>query len=150
MATAGRVGTSPAHVPGEWTVGVLESLPDDGRRFGVVDGTLLASPTPRRRHRRMLSESAVLVRTACRPELDTFVAPLGWQPEQRTSPEPDVLVIRRDRVGENAIGDPELVVEVPELVDGESRQAAIVAGDEPLAVQESVSVTVIPPSLVAG
>lgn len=41
-----------------------------------------------------------------------FVAPLDWQPDERTSLEPDVLVVGRDRVGENAIGDPDLVIEV--------------------------------------
>lgn len=41
-----------------------------------------------------------------------FFAPLDWQPDEHTSLEPDALVIKRDRLFEKAIGDPELVVEV--------------------------------------
>ena len=36
-----------------WTAEMLEALPDDGRRYEIVDGELLASPSPLRRHQRM-------------------------------------------------------------------------------------------------
>jgi len=42
-----------------------------------------------------------------------FVAPLDWQPDGRTSLEPDLMVVRRDRIGEKRITEPPaLVVEV--------------------------------------
>jgi Uma2 family endonuclease len=55
----------------------------------------------------------VLLRTACLPDHRVFVAPLDWQPDGRTSLEPDLLVVRRDRIGEkNITGPPTLVIEV--------------------------------------
>ena len=42
-----------------------------------------------------------------------FVAPLDWQPDGLTSLQPDLLVVRRDRVGDRKITQtPTLVVEV--------------------------------------
>ena len=41
------------------------------------------------------------------------MAPLDWQPDGRTSLEPDLLVVRRDRIGtKNIVEAPTLVVEV--------------------------------------
>lgn len=109
---APRRGQWPARVDGPWTVGMLESLPDDGLRYEIVDGTLLVSPSPRPRHQAMLTGVVRLLLAACPAHLQVFFAPLDWQPEEHTSLEPDALVIRRDRVYETSIGDPELVVEV--------------------------------------
>jgi len=97
---------------GPWTVAMLESLPDDGLRYEIVDGTLLVSPSPRPRHQAMLTGIVRVLLAACPDHLQVFFAPLDWQPEEHTSLEPDALVIRRDRVYETGIGDPELVVEV--------------------------------------
>lgn len=105
-------GGWPDRVRGEWTVEMLESLPDDGLRYEIIDGTLLVSPSPRPGHQAMLVGIVRVLLAACPPELQVFVAPLDWQPDGRTSLEPDLLVIRRDRVFETRIGDPELVIEI--------------------------------------
>lgn len=112
MATAERAGVWPQHVDGEWTVEMLESLPDNGLRYEIIDGTLLVSPSPRPRHQATITGLVRLLLPVCPPEMQVFVAPLDWRPDQRTSLEPDVLVIRRDRVFETHIGDPELIIEV--------------------------------------
>ena len=58
-------------------------------------------------------ELSVLLRNACRPDHQVFVAPLDWQPDGHTSLEPDLLVVRRDRIGDKNITlPPSLVVEV--------------------------------------
>ncbi len=36
----------------EWTVRDLDLLPEDGLRYELLDGTLLVSPAPTRRHQR--------------------------------------------------------------------------------------------------
>ena len=41
------------------------------------------------------------------------MAPLDWQPDHRTSLEPDLLVVRKDRIGpKNITETPSLVIEV--------------------------------------
>ena len=113
MAAPVDTGRWPDHIAGEWTVADLETLPDSGLRYELLDGTLLVTPSPTPRHQGAILELAVLLRSACPPDHRVFVAPLDWQPDGRTSLEPDVLVVRRDRIGEKNITEtPTLVVEV--------------------------------------
>lgn len=44
-----------AHETG-WTLEMVRALPDDGNRYEVLDGTLLVSPAPSRRHQRAVAE----------------------------------------------------------------------------------------------
>jgi Uma2 family endonuclease len=97
----------------EWTVDDLESLPEDGLRYELVDGGLLVSPSPIPAHQRAARGLFRLLDRLCPPELEVFFAPLDFQPDRRTSLEPDLLVVRRDEVGEKNIQRPPvLVVEV--------------------------------------
>ena len=113
MAALVDTGRWPDQVSGEWTNEALETLPDNGLRYEILDGTLLVTPAPTPRHQTVVLELAVLLRLACPPDHQVFVAPLDWQPDGRTSLEPDLLVVRRDRIGEkNITQPPSLVVEV--------------------------------------
>jgi len=113
MAAPVETGRWPDHVSGEWTVESLETLPDNGLRYEILDGTVLVTPSPTPRHQGAIVELAVLLRAACPADHRVFVAPLDWQPDGRTSLEPDLLVVRRDRIGEkNITQPPALVVEV--------------------------------------
>ena len=113
MAAPVQPGRWPDHVAGEWTVDDLETLPDNGLRYEILDGTLLVTPSPTPRHQGVLLELAVLLRGVCPPDHRVFVAPLDWQPDGLTSLQPDLLVVRRDRVGDRKITQtPTLVVEV--------------------------------------
>lgn len=106
-------GRWPDHIDGEWTVEDLETLPNDGLRYEIIDGILQVSPSPVPRHQRAILELAVLFRDVCSPAFEVFVAPLDWQPDRRTSLEPDVLVVPKDAIGpKNITGTPALVVEV--------------------------------------
>jgi len=103
----------PAHVGGEWTVDLLETSPDDGLRYEILDGTLIVSAAPRPQHQRALLRLALLLTAACPADHEVFIAPLDWQPDQRTSLEPDLLVVAKDRIGEmNITQTPALVIEV--------------------------------------
>jgi Uma2 family endonuclease len=97
----------------EWTVDDLEDLPDDGLQYELFDGVLVVSAAPNIPHQRAVLACASLLRVACPPELEVFVAPVDFQPTQRRSLQPDVLVARRDALGiKNITVAPALVVEV--------------------------------------
>lgn len=106
-------GCWPERIHGEWTVQDLETLPANGLRYEIIDGILQVSPSPVPRHQHAILELAVLLRSVCPPDLRVFVAPLDWQPDRRTSLEPDVLVVPKQAIGpKNITGTPALVVEV--------------------------------------
>jgi len=113
MALSAQMGVWPDHIDGEWTVDDLETLPDDGLRYELLDGTLIVSPAPVPRHQRALLRLAILLTDSCPADHEVFVAPLDWQPDRRTSLEPDLLIVRKDRIGEkNITQTPAIVIEV--------------------------------------
>lgn len=77
----------------DWTIDDLDRLPDDGLRYELLDGTLLVSPAPSRLHQRAAFELGHLLRRACPVGMEVVAAPLDWQPDNRTSLQPDVLVL---------------------------------------------------------
>jgi len=77
----------------EWTVDDLDRVPDDGLRYELLDGILLVSPAPTRRHQRAVLQLGLVLQAACPPELEVLVAPLDWRPDRKTSLQPDVLVL---------------------------------------------------------
>jgi Uma2 family endonuclease len=102
----------------EWTAAAVRTLPDDGKRYEVVDGELLVTPSPTRDHQRIVGGLLVL--------LDPFVAATGLG-EAVTSPsdveldahglvQPDVfvqgLVDGRPGTGWNSGAPLLLVIEV--------------------------------------
>ena len=96
-----------------WTVADLEHLPDDGLRYELVDGTLLVSAAPSKQHQRVLGNLHLVLRAACPPELEVFLAPTDYQPTVTRSFQPDLLVVSRDDAGDKAVTTPlALAVEV--------------------------------------
>jgi Uma2 family endonuclease len=113
MVAEVEAGGWPTHVSGEWTVDMLDALPEDNLRYELLDGTLLVSPSPVPLHQAVVGELYMLLRAACPPDLFVFLAPLDWRPDGRTSLEPDLLVVQRDRIGAKNIKEtPTLVIEV--------------------------------------
>jgi Uma2 family endonuclease len=103
----------PLPMTEEWTVADLEALPDDGRRYELLDGALLVTPAPIPVHQRVIGKLFRLLAEACPPSMEVFFAPLDWQPDRRTSLEPDLLVVRNEDVGPKNITEPlVLAVEV--------------------------------------
>lgn len=96
-----------------WTVADLELLPEDGLRYELVDGTLLVSAAPSKQHQRVLGNLHLILRAACPPELEVFLAPTDYQPTATRSLQPDLLVVSRDDRGLKAVTTPlALAVEV--------------------------------------
>ncbi|WP_162449757.1 Uma2 family endonuclease [Phytoactinopolyspora mesophila] len=97
----------------DWTVDDLTQLPDDGLRYELVDGMLLVSPAPTPIHQRAVRQLTLALEAACPSHLEVFFAPLDWQPDQRNSLEPDLLVVAKKDIGEKLITAPlRLAVEV--------------------------------------
>jgi Uma2 family endonuclease len=112
MVAEVQQGRWPEQV-GEWSLELLDQLPDDNLRYELLDGTLLVSPAPVVRHQAAVAEMHLLLRAACPADHYVFFAPTDWRPDGRTSLEPDLLVVRRDRIGEqNIVEALALVVEV--------------------------------------
>jgi Uma2 family endonuclease len=97
----------------DWTVDDLENLPDDGLQYELLDGMLLVTPAPIPIHQSVAGELYVVLREACPDHLKVFFAPLDWQPDRRTSLQPDLLVVARNDIGAKNITQPlALAVEV--------------------------------------
>jgi Uma2 family endonuclease len=93
-------------------------LPDDGKRYEIIDGELLVTPSPRTPHQRavtrLASSLSLFVEEHKLGEL--FVAPFDVVFSQLDVVEPDLLFISKARSSilteENVQGAPDLVVEV--------------------------------------
>jgi Uma2 family endonuclease len=93
----------------EWTVADLAQTPDDGLRYELVDGVLLVSPAPSNRHQIVVGELHVLLRAACPADARVMLAPTDYQPTERRSLQPDLLVALRSDVGDEPISAPLLL-----------------------------------------
>jgi Uma2 family endonuclease len=91
----------------------LLKLPDDGRRFELVDGVLLVSPLPRPRHQLAATQLAVLLHPV-RPEGTQFYCPsIAWRVSESTVFEPDGILVRLSEVFDRGLdGTPLLVIEI--------------------------------------
>ena len=101
--------------PGEpFTAADLELMPDDGRRYEIIDGVLIVSPSPTFSHQDIVLELAVRLRAVCPEHLKVFVAPLDVHLTETTVIEPDVLVVCRSDLnqGKWIHAAPTLAVEV--------------------------------------
>jgi Uma2 family endonuclease len=81
---------------GEFTVEDLQRMPDDGRRYELLDGVLLVSPAPGVWHQEAAGTLYRLLYQACPPEFHVVIAPFEWRRGRGTALQPDVLVASRD------------------------------------------------------
>lgn len=94
----------------DWTVDDLENLPDDGLQYELFDGVLVVSPSPTRAHQRAVVNLCRRLADECPPQFEVLVAPLDFQPTNRRSARPDVLVVSRDDPDDKALHRPPLLV----------------------------------------
>ncbi len=77
-----------------WTADLLESLPDDGNRYEVIDGELFVTPAPSETHQDVVLELAVLLREYTRAiGLKTIAAPFAVKFSKAREVQPDLLVV---------------------------------------------------------
>jgi Uma2 family endonuclease len=105
MASATRAGEA-------FTRDYLETTPDDGRRYELVDGTLIVSAAPGLVHQRAAFTLARLLDDACPDDVEVLIGPFAVALAKDTEIQPDIVVGRRRDVAEREIVTPLLVVEV--------------------------------------
>ncbi len=98
---------------GPLTVRDLERMPDDGRRYELIDGSLIVSPAPGTRHQMMAYRLFAVLDAACPDEFYVLGAPYSVRPSETTELQPDVLVGRAEDFTEKLLPTaPVLAVEV--------------------------------------
>ena len=113
---------------GHFTYEDLLYAPDNGKRYEVLEGDLIVSPSSNRKHQRAVHRLHAWLTTwedADRGQV--YTAPFDVVLSQRDVVEPDLLFIAKDRLhiltDENVQGAPDLVVEV--ISEGSRRRDAI-------------------------
>ena len=140
-AAAARAASHPALVPittfaGPLTRADLEAIPEDGRRYELIDGCLIVTPSPGPPHQLMLGELYLALHAAQTAEWYTILA-LDYMASEFTTFVPDLLVVDRDERRRGGKGTrPELVVEVlspsTSHIDRGLKRAAFAAAGVPL------------------
>jgi Uma2 family endonuclease len=87
----------------------LDRMPDDGRRYELVDGVLVVSPRPGNPHQEVAAELLGLLRSQCPAELRALPEP-AVRIAPNTEFHPDLAVIRREQVSEPKCTEPPLLV----------------------------------------
>lgn len=103
----------PAAGSGPLTVHDLEDLPDDGRRYELIDGVLLVSPAPGTRHQKIVYRLFAVLDAVCPAEFEVLGAPFAVHSGDKIELQPDVLVGRDEDFTEKDLpAPPVLAVEV--------------------------------------
>jgi Uma2 family endonuclease len=94
------------------------ALPDDGRRYQLLEGELVMTPSPQARHQEISIALASRLWLHVREHGlgDVFDAPLDVTLDDRNVVQPDILFISRERSGirqdDRIVGAPDLCVEI--------------------------------------
>jgi Uma2 family endonuclease len=102
---------------GSWTYEDLFSLPDDGRRYEIIEGVLFEMPSPTLLHAVVMRNLVLLLsQITARLGGELFFAPLDVFFAGANPVQPDILVILRDGsarpVARGIEGPPDLIVEI--------------------------------------
>jgi Uma2 family endonuclease len=92
-----------------FTVDDLDRMPDDARRYELLDGVLIVSPRPRVGHQKVAFKLAQVLEDACPPELDVIPEPAVML-SRLTEFDPDIAVIRHDHVDDTRLTEPPLLI----------------------------------------
>jgi Uma2 family endonuclease len=92
-----------------FTVAELDRMPDDGRRYELLDGVLVVSPRPTTVHQLVAGRLYGVLSAACPEDLCVVPEPaleLGPQTEF----DPDLVVVRMDQIGGAKFTEPPLLI----------------------------------------
>ena len=92
-----------------FTVAELDRMPDDGRRYELLDGVLIVSPRPTTIHQVVAGRLYGVLSGVCPEDLCVVPEPaveLGPQTEF----DPDLVVVRMDQIGGAKFTEPPLLV----------------------------------------
>lgn len=84
----------PAHQTG-WTAEMVRALPDDGKRYEVLDGVLFVNPSPSRPHQRAVRLLLIALEAYCHQYSlgEALTSPADIEFSQRDLVQPDVFVL---------------------------------------------------------
>jgi Uma2 family endonuclease len=134
-----------------FTIAELDRMPDDGRRYELLDGVLVVSPRPTTVHQVAAYRVAAALGAAC---------PAEWQVVPERSPGTAFFDLNAKKAAYQGfgvesywivlpdLGKPELIAF--ELRRGQYEQVAQVSGDEVFAAVRPFPVEVVLSRLVAG
>ena len=88
----------PVVVP-RYTLRDLESFPDDGSRYELLDGVLLVTPAPALRHELIVATIVRVLNLYLPPDLGRVFSRGSVEVEPNLHLEPDVLVVPNDELG---------------------------------------------------
>jgi Uma2 family endonuclease len=92
-----------------FTVAELDRMPDDGRRYELLDGVLIVSPRPTTVHQFVAGQLYGLLSSACPEDLCVVPEP-AVQLGPQTEFDPDLVVVRMDQIGGAKFTEPPLLV----------------------------------------
>jgi Uma2 family endonuclease len=91
----------------------LEGMPDDGRRYEIIDGVLIVTAAPGRLHQRAVGGLCRLLGDACPAEFELLIGPFAVGLADDTEMQPDLLVGRQeDFTDKDLPAPPVLAVEI--------------------------------------
>ena len=94
------------------------ALPDDGRRYEIIEGELYVTPSPSVAHQRLAGNLLVTLHTWVRAQAagEVLIAPFDVILARTTVVVPDLVFVSRERLGivtgRGVEGAPDLVVEI--------------------------------------
>jgi len=94
---------------GPLTVHDLEGMPDDGRRRELIDGVLIVSPAPGRRHQKIAYRLYGVLEASCPSGFEVIGAPFAVHSGDKIELQPDVLVGRDEDFTEKDLPAPPVV-----------------------------------------
>lgn len=93
------------------TIEDLEAMPDDGRRYELIGGAIVMTPSPSVPHQRVSHRLQRLLADAW-PDMEVFSAPLDVDLPGNQRVEPDLVVVEKGRTGPRLDLPVALVVEI--------------------------------------
>lgn len=108
----------PGPRQGNWTYEAYAALPEDGKRYEVVQGVLMMSPAPETAHQGVIAEIYAFLREQVFLKRRGLVltSPVDVVLAKKTTVQPDVLVVLAEHVNrveqKRVVGTPDLIVEV--------------------------------------
>jgi Uma2 family endonuclease len=92
-----------------FTVDDLDRMPDDTRRYELLDGVLIVSPRPRVMHQAVAFELAMVLNAARPGELPVIPEPAVML-NRYTELDPDIVVIHQRHLDETKLAEPPLLI----------------------------------------
>lgn len=92
-----------------FTVAELDRMPDDGRRYELLDGVLIVSPRPTTVHQFVAGQLYGILSGAC-PDDFCVVPEPAVQLGPQTEFDPDIVVVHLDQIGGAKFAEPPLLV----------------------------------------